>query len=392
MRILLVCEGDAGMYDSWSGVTRSLLTHLRAAGHTVHTADVDLYGIARAIVVARSASTSRRRWSTLYHLGALGFRARSDRFAAFVREQGCDADIVLQIGATFEPPAGLNVPVALFCDSNIDLSRSGASGFSEASVLSSEEIRAVHARETGVYEQASIIFTMSEMVRRSFIADFGLPADRLVTIRCGPNVDPSAIEISVPQDVPESTILFVGRDPVRKGADLMLRAFRQVRERMPRARLVMVGPPRGMAVPDGVEVMGFLDRDTSKGRSAMHAAYAASHVFCLPTRFDPFGTSFVEAMAYGLPCVGPDAWAVPEIIDHGRTGLLVPPEDPAAIAEALIAILSDDETRNRMGRAARERALSQFAWPVLVARMLDSMQQVVDDRARSASGGESSRA
>ena len=189
-----------------------------------------------------------------------------------------------------------------------------------------------------------------------------------------------------------ATILFVGRDPVRKGADLMLSAFKLVRERIPDARLVMVGPPQNGSVPEGVVLTGYLSRDTPGGRSAMNAAYSSSHVFCLPTRFDPFGTSFVEAMVHGLPCVGPDAWAVPEIIDHGRTGLLVPPEDPAAIAEALIAILSDDETRNRMGRAARERALSQFAWPVLVARMLDSMQQVVDDRARSASGGESSRA
>jgi len=383
VRILLVCEGDAETHDSWSGVNLSLVTHMRAAGHSVRTLDVDLYGISRGIVAARTASMSRRRWSTQYHLGALGFRARSDRFAAFTREHGCDADIVLQIGATFEPPPGLGVPIALFCDSNIDLSRAGASGFSEAAVLSADEICEVHARETGVYERASLIFTMSEMVRQSFIADFGLPSERLVTIRCGPNVDPEAIDIEVAKDAEHPAIVFVGRDPVRKGADLMLDAFRQVRQRLPSARLVMVGPPRDMQVPDGVELTGFLDRDTATGRAAMNTAYASSHVFCLPTRFDAFGTSFVEAMVYGLPCVGPDAWAVPEIIDHGRTGLLVPPEDPRALAEALIAILSDDEARASMGRAARKRALSEFAWPVLVARMLDSMQRVVVARARA---------
>ena len=388
MKILLVCEGDAETHDSWSGVTRSLVTHLRAAGHSVQTADVDLHGIARGILVARTASASRRRWWSRYHLGALGFRARSDRFAAFIRENGCDADIVLQIGATFEAPRGLNLPVALFCDSNIELSRTGASGFSEASVLSGGEIAGVRERETSVYAQASVIFTMSEMVRRSFIADFGLPAERLVTIRCGPNLDPAAVETSAQGSAPDPTILFVGRDPVRKGADLMLSAFQQVRERIPRARLVMVGPPKNGAAPERVVVTGFLDRDTPTGRSAMDAAFASSHVFCLPTRFDPFGTSFIEAMVYGLPCVGPDAWAVPEIIDHGRTGLLVPPEDPRALAEALIAILSNDEVRNRMGRAGRERARSTFAWPALVARMLESLQQVVEAHSRSTGGGE----
>ena len=382
-----MCEGDAETHDSWSGVTHSVVTHLREAGHTVHTVDVDLYGFTHGLLVARTVSTSRRRWSTRYHLGALGFRARSDRFAAFIREHGCDADVVLQIGATFEAPAGLNVPIALFCDSNIDLSRVGAPGFSEASVLSAEEIAEVHSRETGVYERAEVIFTMSEMVRRSFVADFGLAPERLVTIGCGPNFAPATVETNARLDVADPTILFVGRDPVRKGADVMLSAFMHVRERIPRARLVMVGPPRKTTVPAGVDMKGFLDRDTQTGRSAMNAAYASAHVFCLPTRFDPFGTSFVEAMAHGLPCVGPDAWAVPEIIEHGRTGLLVPREDRRALAEALIAILSDEETRLRMGRAARERALSMFAWPALVARMLDSLQQVVAARAHSTRRG-----
>ena len=198
------------------------------------------------ILAARTASMSRRRWSTKYHLGALGFRARSDRFAAFTRAHGCHADIVLQIGATLEPPPGLNVPLALFCDSNIDLSRAGASAFSEAAVLSADEIRVVYARETGVYGRAVAIFTMSEMVRQSFIADFGLPSERLMTIRCGPNVDPEAVNADVAKDAEQPMILFVGRDPVRKVADLTLDAFRQVRERLPRARLVMVGPPRNM--------------------------------------------------------------------------------------------------------------------------------------------------
>ncbi len=378
MKILVVCEGNAETYDSWSGVTLSVVTQLRAAGHTVVTADVDLYGLSRGLLAALTASTSRRRWSTRYHLGPLGFRARSDRFAAFIREHGCDADVVLQIGATFEAPADLNVPIAMFCDSNIDLSRSGSAGFSEASALSSREIAEIHARETGVYQGAAVIFTMSEMARRSFMSDFGLAADRLVTIGCGPNFDPVSITANAPDTVTEPTILFVGRDPVRKGADVMLAAFRHVRERLPNARLVMVGPQDPTPAPDGVELMGFLNRDTPTGLAAMNAAYASAHVFCLPTRFDAFGTSFVEAMAYELPCVGPDAWAVPEIIEHGRTGLLVAPENPLALAEALIVILTDDATRLRMGKAGRQKFLDTFAWPVLIERIVNALEKVVN--------------
>ncbi len=381
MKILIVSEGDAETHDSWSGVTHSVLQHLRDAGHTVSTADVDLYGLARSLMVARSVTTSRRRWSSLYHLGSAGFRARSDRFAAVIREHGCDADVILQIGATFEAPPELDVPIALFCDSNIDMSRRGATGFSEASALNDDEIAEVHAREARVYRRAAVIFTMSEMVRQSFITDFGVAPEKLVTIGCGPNFDATTLVTNGVTHASEPTILFVGRDPIRKGADIMLSAFRNVRVHIPTARLVMVGPPQTTPVPEGVEVTGFLDRDTATGLAAMNAAYTSAQVFCLPTRFDAFGTSFVEAMAYGLPCVGPQAWAVPEIIEHGQTGLMVPPEDPRALAEALVAILSDDARRLRMGRAARERMLSTFAWPVLIARMLDSLRRVVETRA-----------
>ncbi len=378
MRILIVCEGDAQTHDSWSGVTHSVLTQLREAGHTVQTADVDLYGVARVLQLAQSATISRRRWSSLYHLGPGGFRARSQRFAAFIREHGCDADVILQIGATFAPPAGLDVHVALFCDSNIEMSRRGAAGFSEASALNAAEIAEVRTREASVYRRASVIFTMSEMVRQSFISDFSLAPEKLVTIGCGPNFDATTIVTAVAPSAAAPTILFVGRDPIRKGADIMLSAFRIVREQIPDARLVMVGPPQTTPVPEGVDVTGFLDRDTPTGRAAMDAAYTSAQVFCLPTRFDAFGTSFVEAMAYGLPCVGPQAWAVPEIIKHGYTGLMVPPEDPQALAAALVTILGDDALRLRMGRAARERMLSTFAWPVLIARMVDSLRQVVE--------------
>lgn len=383
MKILLACEGDAETHDSWSGVAHSVLTHLRDAGHSVKTADVDLYGLTRGVLVARSASTSRRRWSSRYHLGASASRARSERFAAFLREHGSDADVILQIGATFEAPPELDVPIAMFCDSNIEMSRSGASGFSEAAALSAAEIVEVRTREVRVYRRASVIFTMSEMLRRSFISDFGVPPEQLVTIFCGPNFDLGKVTPHIVPEAPEPTILFVGRDPVRKGADLMLSAFQLVRERIPAARLIMVGPPRTTPVGDGVELTGFLSRDTPTGLAAMNAAYEASHVFCLPTRFDAFGTSFVEAMAHGLPCVGPNAWAVPEIIEHGSTGLMVPPEDPHALAEALIAILSDNEVRLRMGRAARERVFSTFAWPALIARMTDSLARVVDAHANA---------
>ena len=109
----------------------------------------------------------------------------------------------------------------------------------------------------------------------------------------------------------------------------------------------------------------------------MDRLYRSADVFCLPTRFEPFGTSFVEAMGYGLPCVGPKAWAVPEIIEDGRTGYLVPPEDAESFAAALLELLRDSALRRRMGDAGRERAQGRFTWPGIAERMVQALEPVL---------------
>jgi glycosyltransferase involved in cell wall biosynthesis len=368
-RILLLCEGDAETHDSWSGVSKSLVQHLRALGHTVRTGDVDLHGIGRSMAAVRTIALSRKRWWVRYHLSEAGFVARSTESAHRINELLGDADVIVQIGATFSVPAYVRVPVILFCDSNIALSkRAASSGVSEAAFLSDAEIAEIHAREAKVYERAALIFTMSDLARRSFIEDFGVPAAKLVTLHCGPNIpvpDPPPLEL--PEGPP--TILFVGRDFNRKGGGLLLQAFRQVRTALPEARVRLIGSVQDGVRDRGVEFVPFQSRDTASGRDAMERAYRSATVFCLPTRFEPFGTSFVEAMFYALPCVGPKAWAVPEIIEHGVTGYTVPPDDAGALADALLTVLRDPERARAMGIVGRDRAFERFTWPGITTRM-----------------------
>lgn len=377
LRILLLCQGDAETRDSWSGVSRSVVHHLRAAGHQVVARDVEPNGLRRYLLAARTLGFRRRRWWARFHLGREGFRARSRLAARRIRDAGSRVDVILQVGATFEVPPRCRLPVALYCDSNIELARAAApTGYSEAAALTPGELDEIRAREEEVYRRAGLIFTMSHRLRESFMRDFAIPPERLMTIHCGPNVSPQEVEPRPDGAEGPPTILFVGRDFHRKGGDILLEAFREVRLRIPEARLRIVGgSPRmgGGRGLEGVEFLGYLDRDTAEGWQAMDEAYRTSTVFCLPTRFEPFGTAFVEAMLYGLPCVGPDAFAVPEIIEEGVTGLLVPPGDPRRVAEALAAILADPATASRMGAAGRARALEHFSWEGARVRMTDGL-------------------
>ena len=372
MRILMLAEGDPETWSCWSGSARGILEQLRAQGHTVETADVDLRGHDRWIAAGATLSPNRRRWATRYHLGAVPFELRSRKADAAVARRRGRVDAILQIGATFRTRRHGGVPRYLCCDSNIRVAEQGqSSGFSDASVLRPQELRAIARREHAVYRDADGIFTLSERLRRSFVTDFGIPDDKVRAIYAGPNLDLAHIPRSkAPRpDAHPPTILFVGFQFHRKGGDLRGESVRRVRRELPAARLVIAGPPADLSTEPGVVSLGNLDKQCPEDWQKLLAAYESADVFALPTRFEPFGIAFVEAMHFGLPCIGPDAWAVPEIIADGETGFTVPPDNVEALTERLLDLLRNPALARRMGEAAQQRARGLFTWQHAAARL-----------------------
>lgn len=380
VHILFLSEGDAESWTSWSGISKSLVAHLRAAGHTVTCGDVDLRGWDRFVAAAATVSIGRHRWGTRFHLAGAPRRLRSRNAGRFIAAQPAPPDIILQVGATFEPRGHGRTPYFLCCDSNIRMAAHGAAtGYSDAVDLTAAELAAVAEREQEVYRRAAGIFTLSEQLRRSFVDDFGLRADRVHAVYAGPNLDleeiPDIARDSAGERAP--TILFVGRHFERKGGDVLLQAFRHVRTRIPDARLVITGPPSLPAMGPGVYFLGDLDK------SDLVKAYAAADMFCLPTRFEPFGIAFIEAMFFGLPCVGTNAWAVPEMVVDGETGFTVPMNDTSALAERILRLLTDPSLARRMGRAGRTRAERQFTWSSVIERIMNVVEPIVAGCSRS---------
>jgi glycosyltransferase involved in cell wall biosynthesis len=207
-------------------------------------------------------------------------------------------------------------------------------------------------------------------VGASFHESFGIAPDRITPVHAGPNCDVTRIPARPAargQHAP--TILFIGRQFERKGGELLLRAFERVRSKVADAELLIVGPSEMPEPPPGVTCLGFINKDRPGGWEAISAAYERADVFCLPTKFEPFGIVFVEAMHFGVPCLGPNAWAVPEIIVDGETGFTFPPDDEAALAERLVTMLSDPNLAHSMGMASRDRARERFTWEAVGAKM-----------------------
>lgn len=379
MNVLLLCEGDPETRDSWSGISRSVLQELRGRGHSVTPGDVELYGLKRLIAAATTFSPSKARWRRRFRVGTIPFKARTINARKRIDATGGRTDIILQVGATFDP-RGYRLPYCLLCDSNIHMSQEGANtGHSEATWLRPGELRRIAARESALYRDASAVFTLSERARQSFVQDFAVPPTLVHAVHAGPNFDLSEIPAThrTTSSPHPPTVLFVGRDFERKGGACLLAAFRLVRQQIPDASLLVVGPDPVERPDQGVRYLGFLDKDRLEDWRRLLEAYRTADVFCLPTRFEPYGIVFIEAMHFGLPCVGTSVWAVPEMVVEGETGFLVEVDDSAALADRLLRILRDPALAHRMGAAGRTRAQARFTWAVVAKQIEEKMFAVL---------------
>jgi alpha-maltose-1-phosphate synthase len=384
MQILVLAEGDAETRDSWSGISLSVVRQLRALGHQVLTGDVEPKGLQRAALIGLCFAPDRRRWSVRYHLEQVPFRARSANAARHIRRNP-GVDLILQFGATFEPQDRGEIPYVLYSDGNIEQAWRGREiGNNDATFLRRSEADAIHARERRIYAGAAAILTISDRLRTSFIEDFGVRHERVSTVFAGPNFDPALIPARQRHASSPPTVLFIGRQFMRKGGDLLLRSFALVRERVPDARLVIVGPTDLKVDQAGVDFRGFINKDLPAGQRELLELYAAADVFCMPSRFEGFAISFLEAMLFGLPCVSTwPSWTPPEMILDGETGYTVEPENEAALADRLALLLLDPELAIRMGERGRRRVQEHFTWPAVARRMDAVFESVLQQGGRS---------
>jgi starch synthase len=94
-------------------------------------------------------------------------------------------------------------------------------------------------------------------------------------------------------------------------------------------------------------------------------------VFAIPSIYEPLGIVNLEAMACGTAVVGSRTGGIPEVVDDGETGLLVPAGEPEPLAAALNTLLSDPARAAAMGQAGRKRAVAEFGWPAIAAQTAD---------------------
>jgi phosphatidyl-myo-inositol dimannoside synthase len=181
-------------------------------------------------------------------------------------------------------------------------------------------------------------------------------------------------------------ILTVGRwvsSEQYKGADNLIRAIAKLGDRVPNIQLVAVGGgddlPRLQEIAASVGVTDRIHFLQDLTREEVAACYAHADIFALPSTGEGFGLVFLEAMAFARPIVGAASGGATDLIEDGVNGMLVPPHDVEALAQALNRMLQDDSLRRQMGRCSGEIVRQKYQF----AAFQDALEKVCDTDRRA---------
>ena len=181
---------------------------------------------------------------------------------------------------------------------------------------------------------------------------------------------------------PSLTVGLVGRLAREKGVDLYLRAAAAVLEQAPSTRFVVVGDgPDRAALEALIGELSLTEHATLLGRrDDMPGFYGSLDLMVSASRQEGLPVALLEGMASGLPIVAAAAGEIPNIVQQDRTGLLVPVEDPQALASAILQLLTNPDQRLRMGCAGRTRVTQEFSADRMTTEYLQVYQEAVAEK------------
>lgn len=236
-------------------------------------------------------------------------------------------------------------------------------------------------------DHTDAITYVSRYTRGRFAAAFG-PRASLEYVSCGVDVDRFAPDSTARRVLRERyglgdapTVLCLSRLVPRKGQDMLIRAWPAIRDAIPDARLMIVGGgPYADALHRLAEENGVMDSVTFTGgvpAAELPMHHAMADVFAMPTRtrgggldVEGLGIVFLEASASGVPVVAGDSGGAPETVRESLTGTVVDGRDRAAVAGAIVEILSSPRLAAAMGEAGREWAVENWQWKMQAARLM----------------------
>jgi glycogen synthase len=312
----------------------------------------------KGLLTLRTGSLSKA--NAVFQKNCTTFVLKSRRAEQSIHQLNEQPDLVFQVFGTYSPfwqPS--NIPYVIFLDYTTALAERNWSTW--ATFLSDRARQKWFECERLAYARATHIFSMSQVVKTSLIEDYEIAAQKITVVgSSGDFQEPYSGE----KNFGSHQILFNGSDFERKGGNLVLAAFRKVRQIVPDAKLIVVGKTID-SDETGVVNLGYI-----KSRSEMHQLFLESDLVVAPAYCDPFPTFLMEAMNYGVPCITSNRDGMPEIVEHGVSGVIINRIASEQLADEIIELLSNSKKLASMSQASRSRIQTQLNWDYIASQII----------------------
>ncbi|APC42778.1 hypothetical protein A7L45_18680 [Clostridium estertheticum subsp. estertheticum] len=222
--------------------------------------------------------------------------------------------------------------------------------------------------QNAMLNNAKCVFTMGKWLEENLINYSGLPKEKVCSVGGGINLDIDRIH---PEVKTNNKILFVGRDFYRKGGDLVIEAFHILKEKyLTNAELYIAGvDPNLINAEKNVIILG----DLSPNQLSDY--FNKCDIFCMPSRFEAYGLVFIEALVYGLPCIGRNCFEMKEFIQNGETGYLIEDDDKEILASRMYELLNNDNIKSNVIKR-REEYINKYSWESVSERITKKIFEI----------------
>ena len=211
-----------------------------------------------------------------------------------------------------------------------------------------------------------ICLTLHDAIK---IRRYGCPAEKIRIIPNGVDVDKFRPE----GDEVESLILWVGRFVQEKGLEYLIKGLHIVAKKQPAVKLAMTGDgpllPKIQRIVKRYKLTENVIFLGLRSREEIPSIINKASIYALPSLNEGMPYALLEAMACGKPVVGSDIPGISDVITHGQNGLLIPPRNSEALANAILKLLDDGNLRRRLGRNARRLMVEKYSWNIITNKI-----------------------
>ncbi|AGX43822.1 glycosyltransferase family 4 protein [Clostridium saccharobutylicum] len=365
MEILYVCSWDKCREKTWSGTTYSLYKTLEAK-IPVQNIDVTLNRKDKMFIKLQRFTDIKfknEKVKIIHEFSSLKTKIYQKKVNRLIKND--KKSVVLQIGDYGLCDNKTYVYQDLSLDSLFYFKEkyNGLFQYSGFQNYLEDDMSRRRENQFKFYNNIHGIFTMGKWLANNLVEYSKIPKEKVHWVGGGINLNIKKVK---PFPKSKNKILFVGRDFFRKGGDLVYKAFKVLKRYLPNVELYVAGP-KEWPLKDKDDNLRFLGEINSDELSDY---FNLCDIFCMPSRFEAYGLVFIEALVYGLPCIGRNNFEMKEFIKEGYNGYLIENDDIEQLAIKMYQLLNNDDIKSNVV-TNRNKYIKEYSWDTVADRIIN---------------------